>query len=428
MKNILLLIIMFFSTSSFALTYDEALRIGLESSQDIKIIKLQVESAEQNQKKAVSGFLPTLELSGRHLFSERFEELEVPFGNETFVMPAIQPYTIAGVTLQWNIFNGFKNKYEWEAAHAEKSAAETNLSRARDEKRVQIRSLFSRALASQILVEVAEKNILTLESHLNNVSARIHSGVSTRYDALRTEVQLEEARTEKLSAENAVLSTRARLFEALGVSDDGRPLQGQLMTEFTKIDPKKVASKIQERADRASLISQRDRTENLSKASLSHFMPKVSLMGNYEFYNNINHSITESDQRFKSSYGVGVNFSWNLFDGGADQADHQKALLAQQIAEQNLAKFDQSSQVQAAEIQNKFSFDLVNYKAKLSNVRKAEEAVRLARGGLKAGTRTNTEILDAVVELNRARAAAVKSQVEAIEDMGQLELAFGIVF
>jgi outer membrane protein TolC len=426
MKLILILIFAFLPVSTFAITYDEALKIGLESSHDLKILKLQSESAQQSQKKAIAGFLPTLELSGRHLFDERFEELEVPFANDIFVMPAIQPYTNAGVTLEWNLFNGFKDKYEWDAARAEKSAAETALNRAKEEKRVQIRSLFSRALASQILVDVSEKNISSLQSHLDDVTVRIRSGVATRYDSLRTEVQLEEARTEKLAAENAVLSTRAKLFEALGVADDGKPLQGELMTDFTKINPKEIASKINERADRASLISQRDRAESLSKASRSHFMPQVSLIGNYEFYNNINHSITDADERFKSSYAVGAKLSWNLFDGGADSADYKKTILAKKIAEENLAKFDESSHVQATEIQNKFSFDLVNYNAKMSSVRKAEEAVRLANGGLKAGTRTNTEILDAVVELNRARAAAVKSQVEAIEDMGQLELAFGI--
>jgi outer membrane protein TolC len=77
------------------------------------------------------------------------------------------------------------------------------------------------------------------------------------------------------------------------------------------------------------------------------------------------------------------------------------------------------------EAKRRFNYDVINFKAKLSSIRKAEEAVRLARGGLKAGIRTNTEVLDAVVDLNRARAAALKSQIDAIEALGLLELSVG---
>jgi outer membrane protein TolC len=426
MKHLISFLVFFTSLSSFAMTYQEAVQTAMDNSHDLRILKLQSQSAAQSETKALSGFMPTLEMEGRHLFNERFEELEVPFNGETFVMPAIQPYTSLGFTAKWNLFNGFRDSYELQAARSEKAAAENSLNRALEEKRVQVRSLYSRALAAQILVQVAEQNIESLQSHLGDVSARIRSGVATRYDSLRTEVQLEEARTDKVAAENTVTSARARLFEALGVNDDGKPLAGELSTDFQKVNAKKIESRLQERNDRLALIAQRDRAESLSKASRSLWMPSVSLFGNYEWYNNINHSISEDDNRFKSAYGVGVMFAWNLFDGGKDLADHKKAVLTQQIAEENLAKFEQSSSVQAQDIQNKFNFDIINFNAKMSNVRKAEEAVRLAKGGMRAGTRTNTEILDAVVEMNRARAAAVRSQVEAIEDMGQLELALGV--
>lgn len=426
MKKFIFAMTFMFSLSSFAINYDEAENAALENSHDLRILKLQSQAASYGETKAMAGFLPTLELSARHLLTEQFEVLEVPFGGAVFAMPAIQPYTAAGVNARWNLFNGFQSTNALRAARSESAAARSSYDRALDEKRVQIRSLYSRALASQILVQVATQNIESLQSHLNDVGARIRSGISTRYDSLRAEVQLEEARTDKLSAENAVVSSRARLFEAMGIADDGKPLEGELTKDFTKVKLADIQARLQERNDRAALIAQRERADSLSKAAMGRALPAVSLYGNYEWYNNVNHSITEDDQRFRTAYGLGISLTWNLFEGGADYADHQRAILARQIADENVAKFDQSSQVQATEVQNKFNFDLINYNAKLSNVRKAEEAVRLAKGGLRAGTRTNTELLDAVVEMNRARAAAVKSQVEAIEDMGQLELTLGI--
>ncbi len=425
MKKLMLFSLLAISMNAHALSFEQAVNAASENSHDLKILRLESESATWGERKAWGAYLPKLDMEGRHLFNERYEEIEVPFGGETVIMPAIQPYTALGFTASLNLFNGFQSTNQLNAAQLERQAAEFRLKRAFDQKHAEIRTLFYRALGSQILVHVADQNIETLQSHLNDVNVRIRSGVSTRYDSLRVEVQLEDARTEKIAAEGSVVVSRAKLFEALGIPDDGKALEGQLPDDFTKIDISKVELQTEARTDRLALIANRDRMMHLSSASKAHWMPDVSLFANYEWYNNINHSISESDERFKSAYGLGVKFSWNLFDGGVAYADQRQAALASQVAQENLSKFDQGVPVALEEAKRRFSYDVINYNAKLSSIRKAEEAVRLARGGLRAGTRTNTEILDTVVDLNRARAAAVKSQVDAIEALGQLELSVG---
>jgi outer membrane protein TolC len=426
MKHLLSLSVVFFCASQVhGLTYEEAVKSASENSHELKITRLEVASASFSETKAFAGFLPKLELEGRHLFSERFQELEVPFGGNTFSMPAIQPYSLLGVTASVNIFNGLRTTYDLQAARLEKDAAEFRLKRSQELKAAEIRTLFYRALGSQVLVQVADQNTASLERHLKDVNVRFRSGVSTRYDSLRIEVQLEDARTEKVAAENGVVIARAKLFEALGLPDDGTPLEGKLPDDFTKVDLNKALLTPESRMDRAALMANRERLESLAKGSRAHWMPSVALFGSYEWYNNINHSITESDERFKSDYALGVKFNWNLYDGGADVASQQQASLAHQMAEENVSKFDQNMQVALEEAKRRFSYDVISYNAKLSSIRKAEEAVRLAQGGLRAGTRTSAEILDAVMDLNRARAAAIKSQVDAIEALGQLEVSLG---
>jgi outer membrane protein TolC len=425
MKKVIFILTSLFLMKAQALTIDKAISAASESSQELKVLRLENDSASWSVTKARSGYLPKLELEGRHLFSERFEELEVPFGAETFVMPAIQPYSALGVTASYNLFNGFRTTHELAAAHAEKESADYRLKRAQDKKRIEIESLFYKALASQILVQVADQNIESLQSHLNDINLRVKSGVSTRYDSLRVEVQLEDAKTEKMAAENAVVIARAKLFEAIGIPDDGNPLEGKIPTDFTRVDLKKLEMKTEDRTDRKALLAHNESLENMSKAAQSHWMPSVSLYGSYEWYNNINHYISEEDNRFKSAYQVGLKFNWNLFDGGADYAAQKQAAIANEIGSANLTKFDQNRALEFEEIKRRFEYNVATYNAKLSSIKKAEEAVRLARGGMRAGTRTNTEILDAVVDLNRARASAIKSQIDSIEALGQLELSVG---
>ncbi len=408
-----------------ALTLDEAVKYATESSHEIKELRFDYESADWKVKKALSGFLPKLDLEGRHLFKEKFQELDFTMGGVSFTMPVRQPYSILGLNASLNLFDGFRTTNEFSAAKLEKQAAENRLKRAIEQKQAEIRTLFYKALGSQVLVEVANQNIQTLESHMNDVNARIRSGVSTRFDFLRVEVQLEDAKTEKVAAENNVAIARSKLIESIGIADDEKPLVGDLPDEFIRLDLAKVTFQIEDRADRAALIASRDQTEKLVAAAKSHWLPTFSLFGNYEWYNNLNSSITEEDAKFKNAYAVGFKLSWNLFDGGGSYARQQQSLVTKKIAEERLAKLDESLAVSLDEIKRRLIYDITNYKTKLSSIKKAEEAVRLAKGGLRAGARTNTEILDAVLDLNRTKAAMVRSKIDAIEALGLLELAVG---
>jgi len=64
------------------------------------------------------------------------------------------------------------------------------------------------------------------------------------------------------------------------------------------------------------------------------------------------------------------------------------------------------------------TYDASAYTARLSSIRKAEERARLARGGLRAGISTNIEVLDAMGDLNSAKAYVVKTQIDMNEAHG----------
>jgi outer membrane protein TolC len=266
-----------------ALDLNTAQQTALENSPQIKNLKIDSAGAGWEKRRAFAGFLPKIDIDGRHLTSERFEELEVPFSGQVFVMPAIQPYSSLGVSASINLFNGFKDLNKWQGADLASAAAENRLAFATEQTKAQVRNLFYRALGSQILVDVAEQNIKTLESHLSDFKSREKYGASTRYDSLRVEVQLEEARTEKTAAENNVTGARQKLFESLGIADDGSLLQGVLPEDFSQINPDTISLRLESRSDRSALMAERDRRDRLSAAATSHWWPEVSFFGNYEW-------------------------------------------------------------------------------------------------------------------------------------------------
>lgn len=421
----LLLTLLLTPLTGHTLTLDEAYNAGGAHSHDLQEMRLHVESSNLDKTRARSSFLPKLNLNANHLFDEKFQELEVEFQGNNFVMPATQPYSSLGVTASYEIFSGFKGLNELSAAKTAYQASQHRLNRAEQELQVHIRNLFYRALGSQVLVAVTQQNIETLEGHMKDVRSRERSGVSTKFDSLRVEVQLEEAQTDKLRAETEAVVARAKLFELLGVKDDGQPLQGKLPDDFTKLNLNNASLDKVQREDREAQILDVKRSEYTAKAARAHWMPRVSVFGSQEWYNNINHSTWQDDNRFKSAYSLGVTLNWNLYDGGADLARQRQAVIERKISDEQLAKLNESIPVNLEDSKRRLEYDISNYKAKTISIKKAEEAVRLAHGALRAGTLTNTEVLDAVLDLNRAKASAVRAQIDAVEALGSLELALG---
>ena len=73
----------------------------------------------------------------------------------------------------------------------------------------------------------------------------------------------------------------------------------------------------------------------------------------------------------------------------------------------------------------KFGYYCDVYKARINDIDKAKESVRLAKEGQKVGTRTNTDVLDAEAEVYRAQASSVNAQMGTIEALINIELATG---
>jgi outer membrane protein TolC len=123
---------------------------------------------------------------------------------------------------------------------------------------------------------------------------------------------------------------------------------------------------------------------------------------------------------------VGLNFTWNLFDGLASQAK-AKAGIEQKIqAEQTLRQQRLKARQDFEFWKKKYTYFSAVNKFRLSDVEKATESVRLAKEGRRVGARTNTDLLDAETELYRAKAGVVNSQVGALEALVNLELTIGV--
>lgn len=410
--------------SSAAATLDLGQAVDEALQNSPKIQRSESERSEAHWKKIenVSGFLPNVSASGNHLFDKKYALTDISFGGAPISVPQIIPTTQVGLTGVLPLFDGFANVNRYRAASANEDAAEQDLGWARFQLEREVTLNYYKALGAKLLETVAEQNVRTLEDHLKDSRLFRKAGVSTNYDVLQVEVQMSEARSELLNATDNTVLAKNNLAESLGRIREERELSGNLPVLQADFVKNVKESAVQSREDILALSNRARASDLMSSAASMHWSPKVSLFGQYQYYNNLDDQWLHN---FRSAYQVGIQFNWTLFDGLASTSRSKQAAEDQVQMEKGLAIAQIHSHQDFELWKRKYLYFCSVYQSRVEDTQKAAEAVRLAREGRKVGARTNTDLLDAEAELHRAQAGAVNAQLGAIEALIRLELAAG---
>ena len=208
--------------------------------------------------------------------------------------------------------------------------------------------------------------------------------------------------------------------------DQTRTLAGDLPDLKETMIPQDVDVNPNERKDVQALIKKQEAMSALKSAGNNFWYPSISLFAEQQYYQFGNFDpVVVANSGYENASFVGVRLKWNLFDGGASYAHEQQALQSEIVAESQTEKAKLSMHKDVDGWKRKFKYGVSLYKARLRALVEFQESVRLAEIGVKAGSRTHSEMLDAELDLFRARGGVVKAQTEAIEALGQLELAVG---
>ncbi len=422
---------------SASLTLEQSLQEAQNHSPYYQKAQSMEKEASWGQLEAWSeGFLPNITVKGQYFLPDpQYGNLNVQFGGpQTINFPGIYPEKTLALDASYDLFDGFKNVHKLDSANNYHHAAQILSDWSLFQLVRQVRLKFYQSLAAKLLSEMADQNVITLENHWKIVKDQLDNGQATKYDVLRVEVQLSEAKSDQLSAHDDEALARDNLTLALGLKKDDRPLSGTLpVLDSDKILASLAQVDFQQRPDLRAKELQTFAAEDASAASSSFWLPKVSLIGEYQFYNSpdylynaaVSMNYLSDNNNFRTAYFVGAAASWDLLDFGYYMA---KANEADEKAHQSRLDLE-AAQLEAPNEFNhwkrKLTSSVALYKAKLTDVDKAKESTRLATVGFKAGTRTTTDVLDAELEQFRAEAGVVQAQLNALEALNNLEMAIG---
>lgn len=271
----------------------------------------------------------------------------------------------------------------------------------------EVRVRYYTVLVNRERIKVQEENVDLLQKQLQDVKNRFEAGTVSNFEVLRAEVALANAQPDLINARNDFRISIEELRQSLGfvTSNDNNLARvpeflGSLEYQPASFDLKSsLVTAREQRPDLQRLVKLSESAEQGVKAQRAGYQPTVSAFGAYDW----RQSPASSTKSSLDGWTLGLQSSWNIFDGRATQG---RVVQARSLLEQtklSLAEAGLSVDVDVRRAVSTFQGAVELAEASKKVVEQATEAVRLANARFSAGTATQLDVLQTQVALTDAK-------------------------
>jgi outer membrane protein TolC len=403
------------TTVARSLTLDDCLTLAVQQNPTILKAQQEIRRSQGLVMEARAAAIPQLTAAGQYQRVDP-QAIETYPGVPTIPENQKQPWA-ATIEVSQLIYGGGRVNAAVRAAKLTGQIAALDFQRTVADVLLTVRQTFYRILLSRAQVTVREQSVKLLGQQLEDVKHRFTAGTVPRFNVLRAEVELANAKPPLIRAQNDYRLAKESLVRLLALDDpaatrDFTPVTvaGQLTDE--RHDWQLPAALTQALARRPEL-GQAEKLAQVKKenvhAATAGYKPQVSLFANYGARNTTFGS--EIDDTVYG-WGVGARASWNLFDGFLT---HGKVVQARAELQQADLDFADARRRIELEVRQAFSdylqaLELIESQKKV--VEQAEESLRLADARFSAGTGTQLDVLSAQTALTEARS----NEIQALYD------------
>lgn len=414
------------------LTVAEAVARAFETSHRLAETQARREGAEATVRIRQSASRPTLSASAAYTRTNHVDEFGFPRADGTIRVfyPDVPDNVITRVSGQWPIYTAGRFDALERAAAAEVSAVGADIEIARADLRFEVHRAYWAVATSLEAVRVLEESVARADAQVNDARQRLEVGLVPPSDVLTFEAQRSREELQLIEAVNQRESALVDLRRLVGANADARieladtldaPPAFTSVTGTVPVTPGVSATLVTEalasRPERKALTFRIQGAEARQAAAAAGNKPTVALGAGVDL-SNPNPKIFPREEVWQSSWDLGVNFSWTLFDGGRTRAELAEARAATRAAEERLQELDQIVSADVRQRVLDLRSSLASVRAAGDGLRAATEARRVVGERFAVGVATTTDVLIAQdqllsAELARARALANVRLAEA---------------
>jgi outer membrane protein len=414
---------------TLVLTLEDSVRLALAQNPFYQATQQKVRAAESAVDEAAGRFFPSLNGQGQYTLDEKLFVLEFP----SFI-PGQPPQRVSidftknyqfGLSFSLPLFTGGRLVSGFKQARYGLEAAAEGVKQSRQETIYNVKQAFYGYLLAKKFVEVSEEAVGLAEKHSANVKSLYEVGMASRFDLLRSEVQVANLKPQLIRARNGLRTSELGLKTLLGLDlNRAVEIRGDLAAPPVECDAaESEAQALAARPELSQLRYQSRMAAELVKIARSTALPTLAIAGTYNVWGD---RFSFRRGTWQSYYTVNLVLTVPIFNGFSVRSQVGQSQAA-------LRELDWNQKGLAEMVKFEVRQALLNYQqAKESllsqekNVEEAQESVRIAELNFSEGLATSLDVSSAQVALAQARTNYSQAQYDYVMALAQLDKARGV--
>ncbi len=319
------------SAATWQLTLDQAVERGLEENRDIFVAKERLTELEGLKGEARAEGLP--QLTGTASYQRMWRKPKIFIQGQFFNVGTDNNYT-AGATVNQLLWDGGRVMKALKAAKSEMARGIENVRDAEEAVRLQVKQTYFEILYTDKVIDVLNRELNQLRSHLSSIQTRYAQGVDSDYTLMRQEVQVSNIEPQIIDARRnrTLLINGLKILLAIPPEDElslsggfdyrarSIPQVSELMEKARQQRPDLAAEKLREKSLQQNV--------GIEKAG---YMPKFNFQAQWQWQGQSDSAWPSAPERTDVFYST-VSLSWPIFDGlkTHSRVQQAKARLMQQ--------------------------------------------------------------------------------------------------
>ncbi len=392
-------------------TIEAALVRAYQSNPQLNAQRSQVRVTDENVPQALSGYRPKVSVtaSAGYQYSDSLTNTgDLNVARSTPINGANAPRSV-GATVTQTLFNGQQTANRTRAAESQVSGAREALRVLEQSILLSAATIYMDYLRDSAIVEVQKSNVRVLEQTLKQTRDRFNVGEVTRTDVAQSEAQLAAGRTQLLTAEANLTTTRGNFRRIIGN-------EPQALAPGSPVDrylPSTLPAAVE-----LGLTQNPNVTASMFGIDVSYLQVKVAegaLLPTVTLQASVQQTYEQSLIQYRSFGASAVTqLSVPIYQGGAE---YSLIRQSKETAAQQRLILDQTRDQTRANVVTAWG-QLVAGKAQVQSAQAQVQASEIALNGVreeaKAGQRTTLDVLNAQQALVNARVALVTAQHDRV--------------
>ena len=403
------------------LTLDDALSLGFERNPAIVATEYAEQAAHRERQAAIGLFMPKISVKGAytHLnkdiridFNPMLSSLAPIVGEGLAMLGLDLSYTLQrrntaflGGDVVMPIFAGGKIWTANKAAKIEEERTRQQSRKVQGELVVEIIERYFGVELARQGVAIREEAVAVVAQHLHDIAILEREGMAVESERLYAEYRLAEAERDLHRTRLQLETARKALQTSLGTTEVVEPSTPMFL--LSKIEPLEYFVAMAELHN--PQLGEVNRLRELARMNLrlhrADYFPEIAAMGGMVF---CNHQLSSLVPRM--AVGIGLNFK--IFDGLNREYKAAAARLQLRRVEALEHKAEQDIALLVEDLYNKVQSLLATVSAVERSERFAEEFLRAKRSAFGEGVATVTDVVDATLNLSRAKLERAQTAYE----------------